>query len=493
MRGDTLVDCNPKTEEMFDCSREDILKRKLYEFSPANQCDGRSSKEKAREKMQATLAGKPQFFEWKHKRLDGSLFDAEVNLNCLEINGERILRGIIRDVTDRKEAEEKLKKTYEELEQKIEQRTLELTKANKLLRQQIKQRASAQEALLRSEAKYRELVENAASIVLEMDASGNIVFFNKYAQEYFGFSEEEIIGRNVIGTIVSASDATGNDLDSMIRDIIANPNKYRSSENENIRKNGERVWVAWTNKVVSNPQTNERLVLCIGIDRTAQKEAQEELAKQLKKKAAAGERNRLARDLHDAVSQTLFSASLIAEVLPRLWEKDPEEGHKRLEEVRQLSRSALAEMRTLLFELRPSALAEAELSELLRQLADSVTGHSRLSINLHVEGGHKLPPKEKITFYRIAQEALNNVAKHANASKVDINLSCKLKRSVLEICDDGIGFDLSVLPMERMGIRIMKERAASIGASLSIDSKLGKTKVTAIWEKKALGGNNVTG
>ena len=136
---------------------------------------------------------------------------------------------------------------------------------------------------------------------------------------------------------------------------------------------------------------------------------EQEVEERAREMAVLEERNRLARDLHDAVSQTLFSASLIAEVLPRLWERDQDEGRRRLEEVRQLSRSALAEMRTLLFELRPAALAEAELGDLLRQLADTITGRGRLPVTVEISSRTTLPSEVKVAFYRIAQEALNNV------------------------------------------------------------------------------------
>ena len=105
------------------------------------------------------------------------------------------------------------------------------------------------------------------------------------------------------------------------------------------------------------------------------------LYEQAQELATVQERQRLARDLHDAVSQTLFSASLIAEVLPRLWERNPDEGRKRLEEIRQLTRGALAEMRTLLLELSPAALVDADLGDLLRQLAESITGRARIPVS----------------------------------------------------------------------------------------------------------------
>ncbi|MGO8683254.1 MAG: PAS domain S-box protein [Thermoleophilia bacterium] len=110
------------------------------------------------------------------------------------------------------------------------------------------------------------------------------------------------------------------------------------------------------------------------------------LYEQAQQTAALEERRRLARELHDAVTQTLFSASLIAEVLPRLWERDPQAGMRRLEDVRALTRGALAEMRTLLLELRPAAIVQADLGDLLRQLAEILAGRSRLSVNVTVDG-----------------------------------------------------------------------------------------------------------
>jgi signal transduction histidine kinase len=140
-------------------------------------------------------------------------------------------------------------------------------------------------------------------------------------------------------------------------------------------------------------------------------------AQRAKEEATMVERTRLARELHDAVSQTLFSASLIAEVLPRIWERNPEEGRKRLEEVRQLTRGALAEMRTLLFELRPAALQDVDIRDLLKQLGESVTGRSRIPVTLEINGECELPLDVKIALYRLCQEALNNIVKHAQASR----------------------------------------------------------------------------
>ncbi len=213
------------------------------------------------------------------------------------------------------------------------------------------------------------------------------------------------------------------------------------------------------------------------------------LYEEAEQSAAAAERSRLARDLHDAVSQTLFSASLIAEVLPRLWERKPEEARRRLEELRQLTRGALAEMRTLLLELRPTALTEAGLGDLLRQLGEAITGRSRVPVSLSVVGDGSLPPDVQVALYRIAQEALNNVAKHSRAEAATVTLRYRhsndgeLQGVFLSIADDGQGFAFGGISGEHLGLRIMRERADAIGARLLIESQPGAgTRVTVSWQ-----------
>lgn len=213
------------------------------------------------------------------------------------------------------------------------------------------------------------------------------------------------------------------------------------------------------------------------------------LRKQAEDMAVAAERNRLARDLHDAVTQTLFSASLIAEVLPRIWERSREDGLKRLEELRQLTRGALAEMRTLLFELRPATLVEAPLEELLKQLSEAITGRARVPVTLNMNGTVKLPTEVKIAFYRIAQEALNNIAKHSGAQKAIVELKANEDELLgtihaeMSITDDGRGFDPKKVTSEHFGIGIMHERAEVTGMKLRVESKAGKgTTIELEWK-----------
>lgn len=207
--------------------------------------------------------------------------------------------------------------------------------------------------------------------------------------------------------------------------------------------------------------------------------------------AAAEERNRLARELHDAVTQTLFSASLIADVLPRIWSRNPEQGQQRLEELRELTRGALAEMRTLLLELRPSSLTEVNLGDLLRQLTEATIGRSRLPVDLTIEGEKPLPPEVQVALYRIAQESLNNITKHAGASQVTIDLCYGAEVVELSIRDNGRGFDPEQVPVSSLGMGIMRERAHKIGATLNVDSQIGEgTQITVIWPVATEHGRN---
>jgi signal transduction histidine kinase len=223
------------------------------------------------------------------------------------------------------------------------------------------------------------------------------------------------------------------------------------------------------------------------------KRIEDELAEQSAESAVAAERSRLARELHDAVTQTLFSASLIAEALPVVWEHNPQEGQELLDELRNLSRGALAEMRTLLLELRPAVLVEASLEDLLRQLSEAAMGREGIPVKVDVQGKATLPCDVHIAFYRVAQEALNNVLKHARATNVEIDLiyspnmkddqdTNEFESVTLKIRDDGRGFEPDTVPSDHMGLVIMQERAQSIGADFEVNTKFGKgTTIQLRW------------
>jgi two-component system sensor histidine kinase/response regulator len=203
---------------------------------------------------------------------------------------------------------------------------------------------------------------------------------------------------------------------------------------------------------------------------------------QAQKLAAVHERERLARDLHDAVSQTLFSASVVAETLLFQYQDKPEQIETGLEQIYILTQTALAEMRVLLLELRPETLTRASLCSLLEQLGNILKTHANVEVTIEAEGNAALPQDVHITFYRIAQEAMNNIAKHARATWVRITLDSQPQRTELVIEDNGRGFRRDEIMPGHFGLLNIQERADKIRAELMINSVPDQgTRISLVW------------
>lgn len=200
-------------------------------------------------------------------------------------------------------------------------------------------------------------------------------------------------------------------------------------------------------------------------------DAQAQLLAQAQEQATATERSRLARELHDVITQLLFSINLIAGSLPRLWHRDPEMAERSTGELQRLTRGALAEMRTLLRELRPQTITDTDLATLITHLSDGLAARHDIPATVNVDMTGSLPPAVHLAIYRIAQEALTNVAKHANASSLEVDVTGTDQRVNLTVVDDGYGFEIVDIPAGSMGLDIMKERADEIGAEFTISSE----------------------
>jgi signal transduction histidine kinase len=192
------------------------------------------------------------------------------------------------------------------------------------------------------------------------------------------------------------------------------------------------------------------------------------------------ERNRLARELHDAVSQSLFSVALTAEAAAQLVDSDPERAREQLGIVRDLTRTAMDEMRSLIFELRPAELGADGLVATLRKHVHVLRRVYGKEIELEVAGERPLRPEVEKEVFRIAQEALANALKHARPRRVDVRLQLPDGRLRLAVVDDGVGFDpASPRSEKRLGLYSMRERAEAIGGELVVSSRPGSgTTVT---------------
>ncbi len=322
-----------------------------------------------------------------------------------------------------------------------------------------------------------QLFDATSAAIIVVDAEQRIVRFNGSAESIFGYNERELLGKP---------------LETLIPERFAQVHRKHvhafGASAEQSRSMGERRAVAGRRKdgsefpasagITKLVHEHRELFAVILTDSSERHRMEAEARKYSEENAIARERNRLARDLHDAVSQTLFSASLIADVLPRLWTKDPAEGLRRLDELKSLNRGALAEMRMLLLELRPTALIDATLSDLLKQQVLAASGRSGIRFELTIDPrleGVKLESDRQIAFYRISQETINNIIKHSGATRAEIVLrtlhptDCKHTLE-LAISDNGCGFDDVTASAEHLGLRIIRERAHEIAADVSIVS-----------------------
>ncbi len=230
-----FVDINDAFLRLFGYTREEVIGQDPLKLGMwANPEDRAMLVEVMREQ------GSLKDFETRFVTKFGEIRDVSVSSELIEAAGEQYILGLTHDITKRKRTERALKA---------------------------------------SEGKYRELVQSANSIILRRDVSGKVTFFNEFAQVFFGYSEEEILGNNVVGTFVPEFDSTGRNLRAMIEDIGVNPDRYKNNVNENILRNGERVWVSWTNKPVFGENGRIREILCIGNDITERKRGEEERKK----------------------------------------------------------------------------------------------------------------------------------------------------------------------------------------------------------------------
>jgi PAS domain S-box-containing protein len=198
-----------------------------------------------------------------------------------------------------------------------------------------------------------------------------------------------------------------------------------------------------------------------------------QLYEQAHKWAAMEERQRLARELHDSVSQALYGIALGAHTARALLDRDPRQVIEPLNHVLSLSEAALVEMRALIFELRPDSLEREGLVGALAQQAAAIQARHRLVVSTAFCGEPAQPVKIKQELYRVAQEALQNTVKHAHASTVELRLSETEAQLVLEVCDDGVGFDPDGSFPGHLGLQSMRERITGLGGTLQIQSAVG--------------------
>jgi len=332
-------------------------------------------------------------------------------------------------------------------------------------------------ALDSAQEQIRFIFENSPLGISLSTLSGQFLTVNTALLDMLGVSEAELVQRGVIDFYANPADR---------ETLLAELQKSGVMHNvgmQLLRHDGSPFF---GNVNVSHLVLDDSDVLLVIVEDVTDQLATEQEA------ATLEERERLARDLHDAVTQTLFSASVLAQSSPRMLDKNPTLARQNLKQLEQLISGALVEMRTLLIELRPNQFADKSLAELFELLIESTRARTQTNISLHVDEACAPPQDVALVFYRIAQESLNNVAKHALPSQVTLDFNCQPEATTMRITDDGRGFDPQAIPVGHMGVSIMRERAQKIGATIEIKSQIGQgTQVSVSWSKPEDNNTNV--
>ncbi len=345
-------------------------------------------------------------------------------------------------------------------------------------------RRKAEEALRRSEAKYRELVQNANSMIVRFDTHARFTFFNEYAQKFFGYTEEEILGRKITETIIPEKDSDGRDTLARLEDFFTQPDKFKNIALENVRRNGERVVVAWTNRPIRGPEGKIVEFLSVGVDMTERRRAKlmiQTLTHELIK-AQENERHKIARDLHDHIAQDLSTLKIGLQTLFTGGTQDQDEDFQnRCDNLVQILHRSISEVRNMAYDLRPPGLDQFGLVRTLFTYCEDFAQTNELKIDFIAAGLDDLLLDEgiQINLYRLIQEALHNVKKHAQAHGVTIRLVASSPNLMLRIIDDGQGFDAALWQAKshkekRMGLQSMVERVGLLGGNIDIRSQPGK-------------------
>lgn len=439
--------------------------------------------------------------------VDGAIRWIETNKVPLRNSqGEIIgLLGTFEDITDRREAQERLQQTLGELDERVQVRTQELVRANESLRREVEDRVrlQAEEHLQRA---YAEALRDTASAIaktLDLDQVTHEVLNG--VQRLVSNDLAAMVLRDADGSLDLArlrvgfgysvdDDDPESDLDALdvIRRLESSPGPIvldhpgsaigpaGSTLAARMQVADQVVGYLLVESATARFYTDghaDRLRALANQAGAAISNAQ--LAGRVSELGAAEERQRLARELHDAVNQTLWTATLTSEsVLSELDQSSP--SRAKVERLRQLTRGALAEMRTLLVELRPADLAQIRLQELIEQLVTAVEGRRRLDVTARLEPVD-LDEDVHLVFYRVAQEAISNASRHANATRLDVSLTARPCVTLL-ISDDGDGFDPEDVPAGHFGLSIMAERAQSVGADFKVESRPGDgTRIQLSW------------
>jgi PAS domain S-box-containing protein len=329
--------------------------------------------------------------------------------------------------------------------------------------------------LRESEERFRTLADFTYDWEYWLDPDGNYVYVSPSCERITGYCSDEFRKNpELLETIIHPDDraiVTKHLREEAIEGSVVYPVVFRV-----ITRGGEERWLEHVCQPVYGSNGNYLGRRGSNRDITERRRAEEALEEQAKEEAVAAERSRIARELHDSVTQALYSVTLYAEATRLALSAGKQDvAAENLRELHNMAREAMIDMRMLIFELHPPVLEEEGLVAALQARLAAVESRARLQTEIRVEGERRLPILVEEELFRIALEALNNVIKHANAQRVTVDLKFEDEGVCLEITDDGVGFDpVAARGSGGMGLQGIEERVLRIQGSFAIESDPGE-------------------
>jgi PAS domain S-box-containing protein len=416
---------------------------------------------------------------------DGQLLSLLLSATPLLDRQNEILGCVLTmaDITDRKQAEEALRKARDELEQRVEERTAELVTINAQLEQEIEEHKQAEEALRTSEVRYRTLFEESRDAIFITTREGNFVDINQYGMDLFGYSREEIIRLNIKDFYVYS------DARARFQQEIEQEGFVGDYEVKFKKKDGAEMDCLLNSTVQKASDGTIQGYQSIVRDVTDRKRAEEDirLLTQQLIHVQEIERQKISCDLHDGLAQDLSALRI---KLDTLFDGEPDvspEKRQRVSELSKMVKKAITDVRDMAYELHPAGLDQLGLAQAAHRYCKEFSYENGLKIDFFPAGldSIKLNFDTEITLYRLIQEGLTNVQKHAQASHVTIRLDASFPYVILCIEDNGKGFRVErtlkgSLEKKCMGLYSMMQRIAFLNGKIEIKSRLNQgTKILA--------------
>lgn len=567
-----IVDCNQEAASMYGMTKGDIIGRRTAELCPERQPDGRQSSKVIAEKKYAAMGGESQNFELQALRADNTIFDVDISLNRIELDGIVYLQSIVRDITERKKLEDdlRIREQYQralldnfpfmvwlkdtdsrllavnrayletaglysgtcyfgktdldmfpaeqaeiyraddfEVMRTGQKKTVEeLIGAPGMLRwhetykapvldadgkllgtvgfaRDITERKRIEDLLHAREQEFRAMVENSPDVVVRYDTHCRRVYVNPAMQRQFGLSIEEILGKTPLESSTMAEAAA---YMQQIQEVLKSAQESQMEFPFHDIQGGEH-WGHMRLVPEFNKDGEVVSVLTKTRDITDRKRAEEELKKRerdleesraqlrgltaRREEVREEERKHIAREVHDELGQILTGLKLNISIIEHKYAAESASLREHLQETLMLIDRSLEVARNVASALRPAVLDLGIVSAL-----EWLAGRFELSTGIQCEmiiseTEIRLDENHEIALFRIVQESLTNVARHAKAQRVDIAIAKDADDYVLKVRDNGTGFDTNAKQMNSFGLVGIRERALMLGGTIAINSRPG--------------------